>query len=244
MSCGIYKITNIINNKAYIGQSIHVEERWKKHKSFPIQNSKYPLYLAFKKYGIENFNFEIIEICPAELLNEKEIYYIKYFDTYNNGYNQTIGGGGTPHCVIKLSDEDILMIYDLLKNNFLTQKEIAEMFNVGQDTISEINHGKTRSFEGYEYPIRKKQYNYCIDCGKILNHGGKRCFICDKKHSRIVERPTREELKNMIRNFSFVEIGKKFNVTDNSIRKWCDSYDLPRTKSEIKKYSDEEWQKK
>lgn len=54
-------------------------------------------------------------------------------------------------------------------------------------------------------------------------------------------RVSREELKTLIRTLPFSQIGEKFNVSDNTIRKWCDKYDLPRKVSEIKKYSDEEW---
>ena len=54
---------------------------------------------------------------------------------------------------------------------------------------------------------------------------------------------TREELKGLIRNKPFTQIGKQFNVTDNAIRKWCDKFNLPRKKSDIQKYSVEEWSK-
>ena len=52
---------------------------------------------------------------------------------------------------------------------------------------------------------------------------------------------TREELKDLIRHKSFLEIGRMYGITDNAIRKWCVKYDLPRTKTEIKSYSEEEW---
>lgn len=55
--------------------------------------------------------------------------------------------------------------------------------------------------------------------------------------------PSREVLKTKIRTMSFVQIGKEYNVTDNSVRKWCDTYGLPRRVSEIKSISDEEWEK-
>ena len=96
--CGIYKITNKINNHCYIGQSINIHERWQEHKKTafnPQKNSyNYPLYRAFRKYGIENFLFEIIEECDVDNLTTREQYYIKYYDTYHNGYNQTSGGEG------------------------------------------------------------------------------------------------------------------------------------------------------
>lgn len=100
MSIGIYKITNMINGHSYIGKSIHIEERWRSHKQ-EAKNPKHPQYnytihKAFRKYGIDNFSFEIVEECEKDFLNEKEIYWINFFDTYYNGYNETLGGDGGP----------------------------------------------------------------------------------------------------------------------------------------------------
>ena len=53
---------------------------------------------------------------------------------------------------------------------------------------------------------------------------------------------TREELKQLIRKKPFVQIGLQFKVSDNAIRKWCDKFNLPRKATEIKKYTDEEWE--
>lgn len=92
---GIYKITNKLNNKAYIGQSICIEKRWENHKCLngaktPSQrNYNYPLYRAIRKYGIDNFNFEVIEECSKNELSEKELHYIRHYDCVANGYNQT-----------------------------------------------------------------------------------------------------------------------------------------------------------
>lgn len=99
--CGIYKITNLVNGKIYIGQSQDIYRRWQEHK----KNFKYKkyssiiLYKAFKKYGIDNFRFEIIEICEKEQLEEREKFNIKYFNSFigfknSNGYNMTLGGEG------------------------------------------------------------------------------------------------------------------------------------------------------
>lgn len=96
----IYKITNIINGKLYIGQTLDYEERVRQHKQTPFrENSKEkdrPLYRAMRKYGVENFKFEIIDTAETiEELNEKEIYWIQYYDSCvdnNKGYNLDKGG--------------------------------------------------------------------------------------------------------------------------------------------------------
>ena len=101
---------------------------------------------------------------------------------------------------------------------------------------------------GSKNPNRKifaKKY-YCIDCGKEISKSSIRCISCDAKHKIVplAEMPiTREELKSLIRTKPFTQIGTQFNVTDNAVRKWCDKFNLPRRKSDIQKYSEEEWLK-
>lgn len=244
MSCGIYKITNNINKKCYIGQSVDIERRWRQHKYNASQEVKYPLYLAFKKYGLNNFYFEIIQECSLDQLDQQEIYWIQFYDSYKNGYNQTTGGQGNSNNIIKLSIEDVNIIYDLLKNTLMPQKDIASMFDVGDDTISEINQGKTRIRSDFVYPLRKNKNDpsFCYICGKPVLHGSTYCVKCLGLKNRVVTRPNRKELKHLIRTMPFTQIGIKYGVTDNTIRKWCDSEGLPRKVSDIKKYSDQEWE--
>ena len=87
---GIYKITNKINNKIYIGQSIDIERRWWEHKHDDNHNSL--IHLAIKKYGEKNFTFEIIEECNQNQLDEREQYWIKTYNSFEEGYNLTRGG--------------------------------------------------------------------------------------------------------------------------------------------------------
>lgn len=91
---GIYKITNKVTGKSYIGQSKDIYERWKQHKkqaeNFENNNE---LYVDMRKYGLNNFEFKILEKTSLlYILDYKEIYYIEKYDTYNNGYNKTRGG--------------------------------------------------------------------------------------------------------------------------------------------------------
>lgn len=90
MTCGIYKIENLINHKIYIGQSIEIEKRLQKHKT--IKDDLY-IHRAISKYGVQNFSFEIIQECDRTLLDEKEQYWILFYNSLiPNGYNMVPGG--------------------------------------------------------------------------------------------------------------------------------------------------------
>ena len=91
-----------------------------------------------------------------------------------------------------------------------------------------------------------KSSNFCIDCGKQISKESIRCSDCDHKRHiiKLENMPiTREELKQLIRTVPFTQIAKKYNISDNGIRKWCDKFNLPRTKKEINSYSKETWDK-
>lgn len=95
----IYKITNIANNKCYIGKSIDAYYRLKTHKKYLKNNKHSNPYLQneFNKYSFKNFKFDIVEIVDnVDILNDKEKYWISYFSSNNKkfGYNMTDGGDG------------------------------------------------------------------------------------------------------------------------------------------------------
>lgn len=90
------------------------------------------------------------------------------------------------------------------------------------------------------YNSRHKEKFYCEDCGCEISHGAKKCLSChNKEQGRRI--PDKNTLKHLIRTTPFTQIGIKYGVSDNAVRKWCDKYSLPRKSSDIKKYSEEEW---
>jgi hypothetical protein len=94
------------------------------------------------------------------------------------------------------------------------------------------------------YKQEQSQVNRCIDCGTEINPRSTRCKSCAGKLKAKDNIPVeRDELKSLIRTTSFVKIGEKFNVSDNTIRKWCIKYNLPSKVSDIKKISDSDWAK-
>ena len=144
---GIYKITNNITNKVYIGLSINIEERWKTHKKrYKMKSDKeYQKYLyrSMRKYGLEAFTFEVIEECEQKDLSNREIYWISYYDSYANGYNETPGGeiicvGGEAHPNHKLTESDVKNIRNYY-NNKARRKDIYDLY---KDRIGESGFGK------------------------------------------------------------------------------------------------------
>ena len=122
---GIYKITNKLNNKCYIGKSSNIEERFQYHQTNYSAHTKEwnkTLYQAFRKYGITNFSFEIIEEMSQEdykkYSNNREQFWIIFYDSLENGYNETAGGDGgyisrNLSRTKKLTDEEVSHIRDL-----------------------------------------------------------------------------------------------------------------------------------
>ncbi|MBR6288253.1 MAG: GIY-YIG nuclease family protein [Acholeplasmatales bacterium] len=127
----IYKITNNINDKIYIGQTNYtLSERLHQHylDSKKQHRKNRPLYQAINKYGIENFSIELIEETDNPL--EREIYWIEYYGSFKNGYNATMGGNGKRY----LDYDLIISTYNQLQNI----NKVAKILNVDQGSISTI----------------------------------------------------------------------------------------------------------
>ena len=160
----IYIIKNSINEKVYIGQTIrNIEIRWKEHLRHSNSQDQ-PLYKAMQKYGKQNFYIQQLEECPDTFLNERESYWIKQFDSYNNGYNATLGGQDNFTMTSKV--EQVLNLW----YNKYTVNKIVEETGLNVETVRSylnkngITHenirarankaiGKSKSKKVYQYDL-------------------------------------------------------------------------------------------
>lgn len=94
--CGIYMIRNNVTGSIYIGQSVNIYGRWEEHLRALRGDYHFNNHLqsSWNKHKESSFEFSIVEQCTEAALDDKEIYWIDYYDSYKNGYNQTKGGGG------------------------------------------------------------------------------------------------------------------------------------------------------
>ena len=127
----IYKITNTVNGKVYVGNtSRSIEKRWHEHCSDAKRDrSKHrPLYAAINKYGIEKFKIEAIEECDMSIAPERERYWIERLGTFKDGYNNTMGGDGKPYIDYEL----VAVVYR--KTGQI--KRTAEMLGICVDSVA------------------------------------------------------------------------------------------------------------
>lgn len=187
--CGIYKIVNEITNEIYIGQSINIEQRIQKHMYTASKYDGLPfnrLYHAISKYGYLNFSYEVLEECPVEDLDNKEMYYISLYNSYRDGYNMNIGGPGFErgenNYASTITEDIAIEVIDLLENSNLSQKQIAGEFEISGAVVTGINTGRTWSYLriGKTYPIRSNLIHYCRQCGEKVSWGAKLCMKCIK----------------------------------------------------------------
>ena len=133
----IYKITNTINSKSYIGQTIqNVKERFYQHCATKCSKSvsNMAIHRSIKKYGKSNFTVEVIEEIDSANLNDRERYWIKYYNSYNNGYNSTKGGQDGCKSFKDLDVEPIIKEYNTGKS----LRTLGTIFKVDKQTIKDL----------------------------------------------------------------------------------------------------------
>jgi len=143
----IYCATNTINNNKYIGQTIRgLDIRKKEHDAQAKSGSKYFLHLAISKYGFDKMDWSIIDLAnDRKELDEKEIYWINYYNTYKDGYNMTLGGQGF--------NKDVNNIIEISIEERLEKR---------------IEHLKQKSNDNHPFYIFDKQGNFIDECDNRL----------------------------------------------------------------------------
>lgn len=171
---GIYIIKNNINEKVYIGQSINIENRCRTHfskgspdASLNQTEMKNGLHSDMRKYGRENFYYEVLEECEKDKLDEREKYWISYYDSFKNGYNGTPGGSfydenitvGENNGRSKLLEEDVRYIRECY-NNHIPFREVYEIYKnkISKKGLQNVWHFITWVHIYPEYHTEENKY--------------------------------------------------------------------------------------
>ena len=205
----IYKISNTVTSKVYIGQTSNtIEYRFKEHldKSNNSNVNHRPLYLAMNKYGKENFYIECLEVVSTkEEANEKEQFYIKQYDSFKNGYNATIGGdcGSSNKKQVLQIDVHTLKIVAIHEST----RGAGRSINKPNAKISTCCTHLGRTAYGYYWCFTK-------DYDLLLKH------IKNSKRYNIQQIDPKTQ-KVVAVFFSSTEAAKKLNLDEAHIRRAC-----------------------
>lgn len=205
----IYKFTNKKNGKHYIGQTNNLQKRYNGHKSesFNPKASGYwlPFHCAIRKYGIENFSFDILEeIMDGEsqnFINEREQYFIQYYNSLkdNNGYNVTIGGDGCPKPPLSYEEK-------LERSKLFTGKEIQDI----QQRL--LNDEEFDDIEKIYSPKLKRTFLVNINTGTNFYNPDFNYPLKKNAKSRFSQKEI-QEIKTMIKQgLTYKTIQDKFGI--------------------------------
>lgn len=200
----IYAYRKKSNNKVvYVGQTTNLEVRHKQHTQYDPFNINtreynYPLSRGIRKYGEQEYELIILEEnLTKDQLNEREKYWIQYYNTYFDGYNQSIGGSYPVKPIFTENKIDIVI--EMLRDESYSYKDITEKTGLSLTHIYNINTGKRRKRDNIKYPIRPSN----VKGTKGLKFSPEEC----KQIHEII-------LKN---DKTFKEIGKMFNCAADTI---------------------------
>lgn len=256
--CGyIYKITNKINGKVYIGQTTRsVEQRWKEHKNLSKRKSQLYLHRSMRKYGIENFIVSVIGTASNyEILNKYEQKAIKKFKSLSpNGYNSVTGGlnfqvsdctklkfsqshGGKPFLARNLETNEI--------TEFNTHSECENHIQADVSDLSKALRNKTQTISGYSFSYK--------DTGKLpltkeeieliryrKNHNNHSILMRNLKTNKILTFNSIKECGQYLNIKKYSSISRCLRQERYSYKNYSFAYknykNLPLTKEEIKSY--------
>lgn len=213
----IYCYTNKINNKKYIGQTINPEQRYKAHKStaFNPKDQEYNslLHQAFRKYGYENFQYEILaEAETVEELNGLEIYYIAHFNTQvPNGYNIEAGGLNALKPM-----KEITKIKLMKAHGSLTEEEVIELRKAYQEHKSPTQIYK----EKYSNRLHFQSF-LNIWCGKRYKSIMPEVFNNEKRQTKLTEDIVRNIRIDRKNGATYQELMDKYKICKSTIGNIC-----------------------
>ena len=192
-----------IDKIVYVGQTNNLEYRHKQHiyyDPFNINNPEYeyPLSRGIRKYGEEEYQLIVLEEnIPDDKINEREIYWIKYYNTYFDGYNQSTGGTSPVKPIY--TDDEVNQVIEMLKDESYSFNDISKKTGFSLTHIYNINTGKRRPQPNIQYPIRSNK-----------TKGTKGLKFSPEECKKIHE----EILKN---DKTLKELGEMFNCSSSTI---------------------------
>lgn len=226
-TCGIYIIKNKINNLVYIGQSVQCESRWYSHKSSAKNihaldhNTK--IHLAMYNLGISNFYYEILEKCEYDKLDEREIYWIHQYNSYEKGYNSTPGGGsniGEANGRALLTENEVREIR-LAYGNHISFKEVYKKY---QHIISKRGLQKVWRFETWRHilPEVYTDENRRWHSTQAKSHADGNVSLGINNKQRACSEEEIQKMRELrLKGLSYNKIGQLLNRSQSVVRKYC-----------------------
>ena len=196
----IYLISNDINNKLYVGQTIQtLSKRFNGHCCYSKSDRSANMYIkrAIHKYGRDKFHITLIEECPISLINDREKYWISFYDSYNNGYNLTKGGQDSNYFNLhRLEDTvDIKKFIDYIIEFKPLATEVAAHFGISKCGVYNL-------------------INRLNNPNLVLNS-------YNPRKAKSIEDIDKEELKRLyLEGWSILDLEKKYHIKKNRISKF------------------------
>ena len=188
MTVGIYKLTFAGTDKCYIGQSVHIEKRYKEHLNAMTKGfAKIKLQEAYSLYGTPTLEV-ILDEVPIKELNSVEVEAISLYDSVKNGFNTLEYTGnpdirGVDSCNAKLTEAEYVEIFRLLATTNISIKDIADAMDTTENIVGHINLGKTHQWLREKYP----EYTKLLE--KKLSRGGRYFTKLEEDSDRMLVSP-------------------------------------------------------
>jgi len=200
---GIYVIRNIINEHSYVGQSINIKQRWYYHKTQPKKSYDYPIYRAFRKYGIDNFEFKVLEFVDNidDLTNREQFWYDKLKPTYNQIEPTKPISSNQQRPVFQI-DIDTLNIIKRFESSAEAERETG----INSSSISKLCKGTGKTMGGYYWCYCKKYDNF------------KPSLFYRRKEVQQIDKDTLEVI-NVFKSIN--EVTEKLKINCDNIIKVC-----------------------